>query len=286
MRTWLLVDAQYLCHRARYVVGHLSHRNVATGVAFGVIRDVENQIEFHGADRVVFAFDHPGPSLRKQILPTYKSSRRKDLTDEEKADLVVFYEQLNRLKTSLLPSIGYRNIVEVEGYEADDIIAQISRDLPVGDDAVIVSADKDLYQCVCSNVRFHNPTSKETVTPESFFKRWYIPPEQWSHVKALSGCSGDDVLGIRGIGEKSAAGWFSGSLAKGKKWDLINDNIDVLARNLPLVKLPFPGLVLPELVDDELTESKKIAVQTELGIRVRRGGKKIKESVFVGGFDL
>lgn len=273
----LLVDGNYLAWRAYHSTGMLRHNDIETGVAFGLLREVEAQIEFHGAQRVVLAFDHPSKGLRKGILPTYKSSRksnRKDLDEEELEKLAIFYEQVRRLKQELLPMVGYRNIVEVPGYEADDIIAGYAQKVDGTDEAVIISADGDLFQCLTPKVWFHNPTSKKTTTISSFVDKWGVLPEQWASVKAMAGCKTDDIPGIKGIGDKTAAQWFSGKLKEGKKFKAILDNLDVYNNNLPLVRLPFPGLVLPDLVDDEITEASKLAVQVELGIRTDRSPKK------------
>src|SRR3990167_2003289 len=289
MKTWLLIDGSCFAHRAHHVLGQLTHEGMGTGVAFGMMRDIEIQIELHGASKVVLAFDHPGLSLRKQICPTYKGNRRQDLTDEEKEDYRLFYEQVDRLKSYILPSLGYKNVLEVSGYEADDILAQVAEKIPDDEEGVIATTDKDLLQCLRSNVRCYNPTSKKMVTSESFYQAWNVTPEQWASVKALAGCPTDNAEGIKGIGEKSAAGWFNGKLKQtSKKWLLINENIDFLKKNLPLVKLPFPGLRLPELVDDERTESKKIAIQEQLGIRSRRvkGVVRGVDVVSSGGFDI
>ena len=281
MSTLLLVDANYLARRAYYTTGGLSHQGEATGVAFGFLRDVEANIELHGANTTLFAFDSR-KSLRKEILPSYKSSRTESLSDEDRERESLFREQLHRLKMDLLPMEGFKNIVEVEGYEADDIIAKYCEKVKVGDEAVILSADSDLLQCISlGRVYFYNPTQKKVVNAQSFIAEWGIAPEQWAQVKALAGCATDDVPGIKGIGERTAANFFNGKLTKGIKYHLISENLDLIQKNLPLVKLPFPGIEVPDLVDDEVTEAKKLEVQQMLGFRDRRA-----RSHQIGGFDV
>lgn len=269
MSVILLVDANYLARRAQYTTGQLSYQGEMTGVAFGFLRDVESQIEMRGITRTLFAFDSRR-SLRKKVLPSYKSSRTENLSDEDRQQNDLFYEQLHRLKTELLPMEGFKNIVEVDGYEADDVIAKYAQYVESPDEAIILSADNDLLQCVTENVYFHNPTSKKIVNRQSFIQEWGIPPEQWAQVKALAGCATDDVVGVKGVGEKTAADFFNGKLKKGVRWHLVSENLDLIGKNLPLVKLPFPGIVVPDLVDDEVTEAKKLEVQQVLGIRGRR----------------
>lgn len=100
-------------------------------------------------------------------------------------------------------------------------------------------------------------------------------------MKALAGCTGDNVKGISGVGEITAAKWFAGTLnPTSKAYQDINDQLEVHNDNLPLVRLPFPGLELPGLRDDEVTEERKIKVEIELGMRPSRRAEK------KSGFDL
>jgi len=244
-----------------------------TGVLFGVLRDIETFREQFGATHCVFAFDSPSSvSLRRGLDPEYKGNRRKkERTDEEMDDWIVFKEQVVALRKRHLPTMGYRNIFWVRGYEADDIIAWYAEDGRIESEIVIISSDKDLYQCLREGVVQYRPIVKEVVDRASFYREWQIDPIQWPSVKSLAGDVGDNVIGIRGIGEKTAAQWMRGVLKSGtKKHQDILDNLDIHNRNLPLVQLPFPGLedFLPdELEEDEVTEEGRQQVMDELGIK-------------------
>lgn len=284
----LLLDVNYLSWRAAHTTGSLTHDGLGTGVAFGVLRDIESQTQIHSATKLVLAFDSR-VSKRKEICPGYKGTRNEGLSEEELKAKELVYAQIERLRTQLLPLSGYRNVVTVEGYEADDVIAKYVQDISSKDKAIIVSADQDLWQCVGKNVSCFNPTKREFVTGDSFRAQFGIDPLQWAHVKALAGCGTDEVEGIKGIGEASAAGWFSGKLKSGKKYDLISENLHFIEKNLPLVKLPFPGIEVPELVEDEVTEQSKLEVQVLLGIRSGRTSQRAKDkqqSLKRTGFDF
>lgn len=285
MKTWLLIDSLYLAYKSHYSTGGLSFEGTATGVAFGFLRDIETQTNLHGATNFVFAFDYGGPGLRAEIDPKYKYSRyNKDLTDEELEIQKSFRGQVKRLRLEILPDMGYKNIFNIRGFEADDIIAQIANDLPISDEAIIITADEDLWQCLASNVRWHNPRSGDTITYRSFIRKWDIHPSMWSSVKAIAGCTTDDVKGIEGIGNKTAAKWYANKLnSKSKKYKAINDNIEVHNKNIDLVRLPFPGLELPNLREDEVTEQKKTAVEVKLGIKPKRF---VDRKSRVKGFDI
>lgn len=294
LNVWVLVDTTYLCHRARHTTGGdggLEYDGRPTGIAFGVLRTINDLMDTYSPHRMVLAFDHQDKGLREQILPTYKSSRasrKQELTEEERAERQSFYEQVNRLQNDILPKMGYNNVLSVSGYEADDIIAALAEKVPNADKGVIVSGDKDLYQCLQPHICMYHPITKVTVTSASFRKEYGIDPVQWAGVKALAGCSTDDVVGIRGVGDKTAARWFSGDLkVDSKKYKAISENLDVHNRNLPIVKLPFPGLKLPKIVADNVTEASKAAVERELGIRASRISTKAKEKMRkMRGFDI
>lgn len=268
-----LIDVNYLCHRAMHTTGMLEFMGNPTGVAFGVIRDIQAWTELFRFKNLILAFDHPNKSaqLRRKILPTYKSSRQKGLKPEDLEQLESLHKQMERMQNEIFPKLGYRNIFSIEGYEADDIIAESANTLPEGDEGIIISSDADLFQCLSPSISIYHPARKVMITSESFMQEWKIDPLQWVDVKCLAGCSTDDIPGIDGIGEKSAAGWFNGSLKPGgKKYAAISQNIHLISQNKPLVRLPFPGIRLPVFRDDEVTEESKIQVQEELGIRPRR----------------
>lgn len=286
MKIWLIFDATYVAYRALHSTGALTFDGDATGVLYGFLRDIETQTELHGATNFVFAFDYGGPGLRAEIDPNYKFSRyNKELTEEELQIQKSFREQIFRLKYTILPEMGFRNIFFEKGFEADDIIALIAEDIPYEDEAVIISADEDLWQCISSNVKCYNPRSGNTVNIQSFKKKWHIDPSMWSFVKAMAGCVSDDVKGIEGIGNISAAKWYANELKEGsKKHETILDNLSIVNKNMSLVRLPFPGLELPDLREDEYTVQKKTEVEIKLGIRPKRLAKKRR--VRTGGFDI
>lgn len=270
MKLWLLVDSTYLCWRAYHTTGGLKHGGLATGVSFGVLRDIETLIDLFDPSCVIWAFDGGGPGLRGQLYSGYKASRQ-DLTEEEREQRKEFYAEVDRLKTQHLPDVGFKNIFTVRGYEADDIIAHVAQNLPPNTEAAIVTADGDLLQCLSDRVFYFNPTTKKTTTIRSFKEKYGIVPSMWASVKALAGCSTDDVPGIKGVGEVTAAKWFAGTLKPDTKaYKSISEHIDVYEKNMPLVQLPYPGIEVPEIKEDEYEFEKLLKVRADLGIRTKR----------------
>lgn len=273
MKTWLLVDCNYLAWRSYHAIGPLSHEGRSTSVCFGVLRDLEGLLSLHSPDRTILAFDS-GSSKRASIFPGYKASRKnKVMSDEERERIRQFYLELGRFQNEILPDAGFRNVIDVPGYEADDILAQVAKDIPTDVTAVIVSADGDLLQCLAERVVIYNPAKKKAVTAESFREQWKISPKDWATVKAIAGCSTDDVPGVPGVGELTAARWVAAVLpSRYKAHAAITESTELIERNLELVRLPFPGCVVPELQDDAVTRESLAKVKSELGIRIQRAG--------------
>jgi DNA polymerase-1 len=269
--TWLILDTNYLCHRSFWTTGGLSYEGEPTGTLYGVFRDVLNLQRTHATKRVVFAFDMP-PFLRRLHFPGYKANRRdKDMNRRERETYLRFKQQVNLLREVYLFDIGFRNVFAEPGYEADDIIARVVRDsAPEQDVKVVVTTDSDMLQLLDGDTVLWNPTKKRPITYESFTKEWGVRPDRWPGVKALAGCSTDGIPGVPGVGEKTAAKWQAGKVKPGTKaYDrLVTKDAAKLYRfNLPLVKLPWPGLCNFKLREDLVTRDKWIKVLRKMGMK-------------------
>jgi 5'-3' exonuclease len=247
MHPALLIDVSCLAYRAFHTTGDLSHEGVRTGVLFGVFRSAMDLMELFATDRVAWCFDR-GYVGRSELYPPYKTGRRQ-MTDEEAEAHQTLRDQLRELHKTWLPRIGFENVFSQKGYEADDVIASACQSNPGR--MVIVSSDSDLFQLLSSSVSIWNPIRKREVTSGEFSLEWGVAPSMWADVKALAGCSSDGVEGIRGVGEKTAAKFLNGKLQPGSKaYESIVTHNDVWRRNLPLVRLPFPGINRFEMVED------------------------------------
>lgn len=269
--TWIVLDMNYLCYRAFFSMGNLSWQEEPTGVIFGVMKDIEKLQEEIGSTEMVYCFDH-GKGLREQAYPWYKETRRKRKLDEEQySNLEKFRSQVEKLKMEYLDKMGFGNIFFQKGYEADDIIASVVNQLDNNEKAVIVSADKDLYQLLSNRVSIFGPQTKIRTTKEMFVREYGIFPREWPRVKAIAGCSTDDIPGIRGVGEKTAALFLNGGMSKThskykeiKKFCASPDYI----RNLSLVRLPYAGTNNYVPVEDtQNTQKRWNAIAERLGMK-------------------
>lgn len=266
----LVFDVSYLAHRAFYAMGDLAHGSEGTAVIFGLLRDVISLQDKFQTGRCVFAFDHPAPKHRQTVLPTYKSSRIARYEKEDNAAKQArkeFRGQLRKLYFQYLPAAGFKNVFAAPGFEADDIIAEVTRTISSRGEAVIISSDEDLWQC-CSVRPFvscFNPQKGKLITYGGFLEKWGFPPKKWAEVKAIAGCSTDDVPGVAGVGEVTAAKYLRGELGAHTK---AYGNIKSYPwkDNLDLVQLPYKGTPEFELQEDEVTEEKWQALADSLGM--------------------
>lgn len=276
---YLLFDVNNLCHRAFHTTGSLSHKGIVTGVLFGVFRDILFLQELHQTENIIFCFDS-GESIRKSIYPAYKANRKPPLTEKEAEAKETLYQQIEKLRTKWLPALGYRNILQDMGYEADDLIASVCVDLHSTDEAVVVSSDQDLYQLLSGRVRIWNPHKKKTITIQSFKKEYGIHPYHWPKVKAIAGCSSDNIKGIKGVGEKTAIKFHLGTLRGTKTWENIMEGNNQIEKNLRLTRLPLFQTPHFSFVKDEVTNDKWYEVLEKLGMKSLRKMLPVRKSLY------
>lgn len=266
-KVWTFLDINNLAWRAMF--GHGQGRE--SGVVYGILRDLETFQAKFGSYTTVCCFDH-GKGKRETAHSFYKETRRKKkFTDDQEFEFREFKDQITRLRCDILPKIGYSNILYQDGYEADDIIASAVNALPDGDkdEAVIISGDKDLLQLLSDSVKVYHPITDKLVTRTSFRKEWGLGPGAWNKIKAVAGCKTDDIPGVEGVGELTAAKFFRRERLKqglATKIDAFMKT-DEYRRNLQLVSLPYEGCRTFNLYPDNLDLHALRRIKSELGIR-------------------
>jgi DNA polymerase-1 len=276
-KTWLILDCHYLCHRAFYAFGGLAHEGFSTGIAYGFLKDIESLRKTFSTNHLIFCWD-VGKPLRKKEDPNYKANRKaskKDMSEAEIQSIIDFREQVKIIRKVYLKEIGYKNNFYQKGYEADDIIAVLCKEvIPQRDTAIIISADQDLYQLLNKRISIYHPQKKKVVTEESFAKEYGIKPFWWPRVKALAGCSTDNIKGVMGVGEKTAIKYLRGELKKESNIYpkiIAEEKNGLIDRNLKLVRLPFIGVNSFRLRKDKLSRSGWNNVLKSLGIKSIKG---------------
>jgi DNA polymerase-1 len=203
-----LIDGYALIYRAFFALISRPLRTAQgenTSAAWGVVNFLLRLREKHKPDYLAWIND-AGDSFRTAKFPAYKSTRQK-LDAELQADFDRACERIDQL----LHALGVP-LVEVPGYEADDVIGTLAtRAAAAGMQAVIVSGDKDFYQLIGNGVVLLNPGRGGPAAVEELWvdesnasERLGVPPGQVIDFLALVGDSSDNIPGVKGIGEKGA----------------------------------------------------------------------------------
>jgi DNA polymerase-1 len=204
-----LVDGYALIYRAFFALISrplTTSRGENTSAAWGIANFIQRLIGTHKPEYLGWVHDS-GLSFRHERYPAYKATREK-LTDELQAD---FDRGMERI-CALLDA--YRiPILALPGYEADDVIGTLARRaVEASLNVVVVSGDKDFQQLVRPGVWLLNPgrggaaaVEEQWVGVENGGDRLGVPPALVTDYLALLGDSSDNVPGVRGIGEKTAA---------------------------------------------------------------------------------
>lgn len=203
--TLLVVDALNLAFRYKH--------SGATDFAEDYLRTVNSLKKSYKASHVIIACDQGSSSYRKALSPEYKQNRKDkfaEQTDAEKAAFELFFEEFTNTLEHIQANTDYP-VLRFPGVEADDIAAYIvskKSSLPF-DDIWLISSDRDWDLLVAPGVsRFSYVTRKE-VTLDNWNTHYEFSPEDYISIKCLMGDSGDNVLGVPGIGPKRAVALVS-----------------------------------------------------------------------------
>ena len=220
----LLIDTSALFYRSRSAllraVGEMSTSyGVPVTGTYGFCNALFSLVEKNDYDCVVPCIDMGG-NFRKDESSTYKANR-------ERAS-VAHYADLGLLLEDVLPALGFTPVGK-KGFEADDIVAHISRTAPACYNEVhIFTCDKDLLQLITNRVKvilFNSAKKVDLVGLDEVESHFGVPPEEIKYFKALSGDSSDNIQGIRGIGPKTAVSIIQTSRTDGDSWLTLADKI-------------------------------------------------------------
>tara|TARA_R100000027_G_scaffold59418_2_gene49747 strand:+ start:2595 stop:3461 length:867 start_codon:yes stop_codon:yes gene_type:complete len=207
MRTTLLLDGYNLAFRSFYAVPELTREDgFPTNALHGWVKTIWRLKDLYPEAGVIAFFDLHGDREREALLPEYKANR----TEMPEA-LRLQFPEIRRV--TALMGIG---VVESSGVEADDLIGSAAKKLSeAGEGAIIVSADKDLAQCVGGTVTqlLPPPTANprlgwRTLDEAAVQEKFGVRPDQIADYLALVGDTSDNIPGIAGVGPKTASSWL------------------------------------------------------------------------------
>jgi DNA polymerase-1 len=195
-KTIYLIDGTAYIYRAYHAIRSLSNsRGLPTNAIFGFTRMLIKLMEDRSPEYVGMFFDAKGPTFRHERYKEYKANR-----PPMPEDMVVQLPYIKEVTAAFnLP------IVELQGYEADDLIGTLARKAEQeGFTVVMVTGDKDFMQLVTDKTAIWDPMKENTIDHKSIREKFGIEPHQMIDVQGLSGDTADNIPGVPGIGQKTA----------------------------------------------------------------------------------
>ncbi len=199
----VLIDGLSILNRAFYGIPDLTNsEGLHTNAVYGFLNIMFKILDEETPQYLGVAFDVSAPTFRHKLFDDYKGTR-KAMPDELRQQVPVIKDVLAAMHIKTL---------EMEGYEADDIIGALSaRCEAAGMDVSVISGDRDLLQLATDKVKIRIPKTKMTGTEiEDYYaadveEKYHVTPAEFIDMKALMGDSSDNIPGVPGIGEKTAA---------------------------------------------------------------------------------
>jgi DNA polymerase-1 len=201
MKTLLLVDASSYLYRAFHALPDLRTKaGEPTGAIYGVLNMLRRLHKDVSADYSACVFDAKGKTFRNDWYREYKATRQ-PMPDDLSGQITPLLDSIRAMGWPLL---------QVEGVEADDVIATLAREAEEqGVRTVISSGDKDLTQLVGPLVTMVNTMTNETFDAAGVSVKFGVNPEQMVDYLTLIGDSIDNIPGVDKVGPKTAVKWLS-----------------------------------------------------------------------------
>lgn len=198
----LLVDGNSILNRGFFGLPLLTDKNgVYTNAVLGFMNILLKVCEDEKPDYLTVAFDVHAPTFRHKMYEAYKGTR-KPMPEELKMQLPVIREVLSSMDV---------HVVEMEGYEADDLLGTLAKKSEkLGIEVTLLSGDRDLLQIASENIKIAIPKTSMGKTETHLYyekdvcEEYGVTPTEFIEVKALQGDSSDNIPGVKGVGPKTA----------------------------------------------------------------------------------
>jgi DNA polymerase-1 len=190
-----LIDGSSYLFRAFYAIRHLSNsKGLPTNAIYGFTQMLLKVLKEHRPDYLAVIFDSKAPTFRSEVYKEYKANR--PAMPEGLTPQIPYIKKIIE---------GYQiALLEMEGYEADDLIGTVAKRLESEVDVVIITGDKDILQLVSDRIQVYDTMKEKRLGVDEVIQRFGVSPEQVVEVMGLSGDAIDNIPGVPGIGEKTA----------------------------------------------------------------------------------
>jgi DNA polymerase-1 len=255
-RPVFIIDGMNMYLRSYAAYPQLSSHGYQMGGCVGFLKSLQRLCREFQPASVYVTWEGGGSQRRRKLYPDYKSDRKPGRLNRFYGDDIPDSEENKQHQLiSLLSAL--KNVpvcqVYVSDCEGDDIVAFLVRGPFRDKQVVIVSADKDMYQLLGSNVKIYSLYRKKFITDNDLFEEFRIKSHNFALAKCLCGDDSDNIPGVKGLGFKSVAKKFPmlGSedtiilqdlinyshTQKGEAYKRVTQNEDIVKRNWQLVHL-------------------------------------------------
>ncbi len=198
----VLIDGHSILNRAFYGMPDMTtSKGEHTNAVLGFINIMFKILEEEKPDYLTVAFDTHHPTFRHDMFTEYKGTR-KGMPEELREQVPVMKEVLKAMRIPIL---------EIPGFEADDILGTLAKRAEKdGDQVSVISGDRDLLQLASDKIKIRIPKTKKTGTEiEDYYaadvmNTYHVTPTQFIDLKGLMGDTSDNIPGVPGVGEKTA----------------------------------------------------------------------------------
>lgn len=196
----ILIDGSSWLYRAYHALPPLTAPDGSpTGAIYGMANMLRKLFSEYGCERIAVIFDPRGDTFRNELYADYKANRP-PVPEDLESQFAPMRELISALGVPLM---------QIKGFEADDVIATLARQAEAdGAEVLIVSGDKDLAQLVTDRVKLLDTMKGVTFDPSAVRDKYGVPPEQIVDWLALMGDTSDNIPGVPGVGPKTAAKWL------------------------------------------------------------------------------
>ena len=199
----VLIDGHSILNRAFYGIPDLTNgEGRHTNAVYGFLNIMFKILDEEKAEYLAVAFDLKAPTFRHKMYAEYKGTR-KPMPEELREQVPLMKEMLTAMGVPLMM---------MEGYEADDLLGTVSKQMEEqGLEVSVISGDRDLLQLASDHTCIRIPKTKRTGTEiedyhtNDVLEHYQVTPTQIIDLKALMGDTSDNIPGIPGVGEKTAA---------------------------------------------------------------------------------
>ncbi|WP_024620536.1 DNA polymerase I [Metaclostridioides mangenotii] len=294
-KTLVIIDGNSIINRAFYALPEMNNKEgLRTNAIYGFTTMLLKTIDTYKPTHISVAFDRKAPTFRHLEFEDYKAGRKK-MPDELR-------EQFEPLK-DLLDKFNI-NRLEIDGYEADDIIGTVSkRGEEAGFKVYIVTGDKDAIQLASNNtttlITKKGVGEVEEYNYDSVVERYEMTPDQFIDLKGLMGDKSDNIPGVPGIGEKTGIklikefsnienilenvdklkGNVKKKIEENKETAIMSKRLATIIRDVP-VDFDLESMVFGDYNQNELTEKIRYFGFNSLLTRISTlNGEEVEEEI-------